>query len=197
MPELTPEILLSAYQQGIFPMGDQDNNISWYAPDPRCIIELESFHATKRLLRLYRQNKFELCINKSFSKVMEFCSKRGKDFPSEDTWISPAIIEVYTQLHNLGFAHSVEAYYDKELVGGLYGVSLGGAFMGESMFHTMTNASKISLVFLIEHLKSRNFKLLDCQYMTSHLASFGATYISRQSYLSRLEKALAVPARFI
>jgi leucyl/phenylalanyl-tRNA---protein transferase len=177
---------------GIFPMGDsRDPNgpIRWYAPDPRCIFDLDTFHTPKRLMRTYRSGKFDLRINQNWDQVMRACANRA------DTWITEEIFSVYTALHKLGLAHSVEAYFDGKLAGGLYGVSLGGAFMGESMFHTVTDASKVALIFLVERMKERGFTLLDCQFMTSHLSTFGAVEISHENYIARLNRALALDCK--
>lgn len=178
---------------GVFPMGDSQKPnapVRWYAPDPRCIFDLENFHVPKRLARTYRQGKFELQVNSAWREVMQYCAAR------ESTWITEDIYEVYTKLHLMGLAHSVEAYYEGQLAGGLYGVSLGGAFMGESMFHIVTDASKIALIYLVERMKERGMTLLDCQFMTEHLKTFGAMDVSQTEYLSRLQKAIALNVRF-
>ncbi len=188
--EFTPELVIRAYASGIFPMGDDNGPIRWYSPDPRCVIDLYDFHIPKRLARTYRQGIFDIKINSAWEAVMRKCAER------ESTWITEDIFRVYTQLHKLGAAHSVEAYYDGKLAGGLYGVSLGGAFMGESMFHEVTDASKVCLVFLVEHLKERGFILLDSQFMTSHLSTFNAQLISKAEYLALLRKALPIQAKF-
>lgn len=189
----TPELVLAAYSQGIFPMGHKGGEIAWYSPDPRCIIDLQNFHLSRRLARTYRQNKFELRINSAWDEVMKACARSEE----EGIWITDDIVRVYTQLHERGFAHCVEAYKDGELAGGLYGVSIGGAFMGESMFHRVTDASKVCLVYLVERLIQRNFVLLDSQYMTNHLASFNAIHVSRQEYLARLGYAVQLPCKFV
>ena len=184
---LTPQLLLQAYSMGVFPMGDSNNPkapVKWYAPDPRCIFDLENFHIPKRLARTYRGGKFEYKINGAWHEVMAYCAARA------DTWITDEIFEAYTALHNMGRAHSVEAYYEGELAGGLYGVSVGGAFMGESMFHLVTDASKCALVFLVERMCERGFTLLDCQFMTGHLSTFGALEVPQVEYEERLKKAL-------
>lgn len=186
----TPELVLSAYMQAIFPMGHDDGTIRWYSPDPRCIIELDDFHVSKRLARTYRKNLFELTVNKAWNDVLRSCADR------DSTWITEDVFRVYTELHRLGFAHSVEAWFEGELAGGLYGVSLGGAFMGESMFHNVTDASKICLVYLVDRMKEKGFTLLDCQYMTEHLGTFNAKMISREEYIRRLESALELRCRF-
>ena len=190
MEPFSKELVLKAYQAGIFPMGSDDGLIRWYSPDPRCIIDLDNFHPPKRLLRTYRKNIFDLSFNKAFPEVLSACADR------ETTWITQDFIDVYTQLYQEGYAHSVEAFQNSKLVGGLYGVSIGGAFMGESMFHTATDASKVCLVHLVHRLKERGFILLDCQYMTKHLNTLGAVLIPRQTYLVQLQKALTIKARF-
>jgi leucyl/phenylalanyl-tRNA--protein transferase len=190
-PEFTAELVLRAYAAGIFPMGDDDGGpIRWYSPDPRCIFDLENFHIPKRLARTYRQGVFDLRVNTAWEAVLRGCAAR------RSTWITSDIFRVYTQLHERGFAHSVEAYKDGRLAGGLYGVSIRGAFMGESMFHVETDASKIALLYLVERMKERGFVLLDTQFMTEHLSTFGALNISREQYLARLRLALTVDAKF-
>lgn len=186
----TKELVLNAYSQGIFPMGHDDGTIRWYSPDPRCIFDFESFHVPKRLMRTYKSGKFELKVNSAWEEVLKCCSQR------DSTWITPEIFRVYTELHEEGFAHSVEAYFEGEMAGGLYGVSIGGAFMGESMFHRVTDASKVCLVYLVERMRERGFVLLDSQYFTEHLGTFGATLISRSQYLDRLDMALRLYCRF-
>lgn len=186
----TKDLVLSAYSQGIFPMGHDDGTIRWYSPDPRCIFDFDKFHVPRRLMRTYKSGKFEMRVNSAWKEVLKACADR------DSTWITDDIFRVYTQMHEAGFAHSVEAYYEGKLAGGLYGVSIGGAFMGESMFHNVTDASKISLIYLVERLKSRGFVLLDSQYMTDHLSTLGAVLISRQEYLRRLDRALYLDCRF-
>jgi len=185
--KLTPRLLLSAYSQGIFPMADDDGEILWFAPDPRAIFDLDQFHVPKNLGKLYRQEPFELRINDAFARVIEACADRH-----EGTWISNEIRDAYIELHRLGFAHSVESWRDGELVGGLYGVALGGMFCGESMFHKATNASKIALVYLVERMRACGFQLLDTQFTTDHLKQFNCLEIPRDEYIDRLERALSV-----
>jgi leucyl/phenylalanyl-tRNA--protein transferase len=192
--DLTPELLLRAYASGIFPMGDQTGEIKWYSPDPRCIFDLDNFHIPKRLQRTYNHGNFEIGINSAWSEVMAHCSRRDTD---SGVWITDDIIDAYTNLHKLGFAHSVETYIDGKLAGGLYGVCVRGAFMGESMFHIERDASKIALVFLVNRLKERGFKLLDTQFSTPHLKTFGATLVSRERYLLRLQEALKLDCTFV
>lgn len=191
--ELTPQILIRAYSMGIFPMGDSRDPtapLRWYAPDPRCVLDLEKFHVPRRLARTYRQGRFDLRVNSAWKQVMEHCAAR------RDTWITDEIYRLYTELHRTGMAHSVEAYYEGTLAGGLYGVSLGGAFMGESMFHIVTDASKVALVFLVERMKERGFVLLDCQFMTEHLKQFGAVDLPQSEYVARLQNAIKMPVSF-
>ncbi len=187
--EFTPELIVRAYCMGIFPMGDADG-IRWYSPDPRCIIDLNEFHASGRLLRTCKKQLFDIRVNTAWADVITECARR------ESTWITDDIFQAYTALHQVGLAHSVEAYQNGALVGGLYGLSLGGAFMGESMFHHVTDASKVCLVYLVERLVEHGFVLLDCQYMTDHLSQFNAKLISQQEYLARLEKALCLERQF-
>lgn len=188
--DLSPGVLLNAYCQGIFPMGDDFGNIRWYSPDPRCIFDFDHFHVPKRLARTYRKKIYECRVNTAWSAVMQHCADRPT------TWISEEIFEAYTRLHQLGFAHSVEAYLGDELVGGLYGVAIGGAFMGESMFSLATDASKVCLIYLVERMQERGYVLLDTQFMTSHLRTLGAINISRQEYLERLQRALQLNCKF-
>ena len=188
--EFTSELVLRAYAMGIFPMGEGEGEIRWYSPEPRCIIDLPNFHAPRRLLRTCRQGRFDVRVNANFEAVIRSCGARS------DTWITDEILRVYIELHRMGYAHSVETYMNGELVGGLYGVSIGGAFMGESMFHRATDASKVALVALVERLRARGFVLLDAQYMTRHLSTFGAVYIRRAEYLRRLDEALLLSCHF-
>lgn len=186
----TPQLVIAAYTQAIFPMGHDDGTIRWYSPDPRCIIDLDDFHASKRLMRTYRSGKFDMRVNTAWEEVLHACADR------DTTWITDDIFRVYTQLHEMGFAHSVEAFYDGELAGGLYGVSIGGAFMGESMFHRVTDASKVSLVYLVERMRAKGFRLLDTQYMTDHLGTFNAINIPKSEYEERLKDALRLNCKF-
>ncbi len=190
-------LLLNAYSQGIFPMADDDGSIYWYDPDPRAILPLEKFHVPRSLARRIRKGGFEVRFDTAFTEVMAACAEpilhRGD---RDKTWISAEFIEVYSQLHHLGFAHSVETWIDDELVGGLYGVSLRGLFAGESMFSRVTDTSKIALVFLVERLRQKGFTLLDTQFMTPHLKQFGAVEILRAEYQTQLAQALAVDTQF-
>lgn len=174
---------------------EEDERIYWYAPDPRAIIPLDNFHVPRRLEQTLRKKPYEIAINRDFDGVIAACAAPRENQPQ--TWISSGLAEVYGELHNLGFAHTVEAYLDGELVGGLYGVALGGMFAGESMFHRARDASKICLVHLVERLKSRGYVLLDIQFMTDHLAQFGAMEIGRDEYEERLEEAIELPCQFV
>ncbi len=197
MKKPNAEMLLNAYAQGIFPMAheDQDFEIYWYAPDPRAIIPLDAFHASRRLRQTVRRGTFEIRFSTAFEQVMEACAApRGQD---SGTWISAGIIEAYTELHRHGFAHSVEAWRDGELVGGLYGVALRGLFAGESMFHTERDASKVCLYHLVERMNERGYALLDTQFTTDHLAKFGTIEIPREEYEQRLDQALELDCRFV
>ncbi len=194
-PRLNAHLLLNAYSQGIFPMADDDGAIYWYDPDPRGIIPLDDrFHVPSRLARRIRRGGFEVRYDTAFRAVMEACAAPAAG--RETTWISPSLIDVYCQLHQLGFAHSVEIWIEGALLGGLYGVTLAGLFAGESMFSRATDTSKIALVYLVERLRQRGFLLLDTQFTTPHLQHFGAYEISRAEYKARLERALRVWARF-
>jgi leucyl/phenylalanyl-tRNA--protein transferase len=187
---IDPELLLQGYRLGVFPMAMEDESIQWFSPDPRAILPLEDFHVPHALRRLVRKRVFGTTIDNAFSKVIEACAKR------EDTWINLEIIESYNRLHELGCAHSIEAWKEGALAGGLYGVAVGGAFFGESMFHHVTDASKITLVALVEHLCARKFALLDMQWLTPHLQQFGGIEISRDHYLRLLRSAVELPREF-
>ena len=187
---LTPQLLVAAYAQGIFPMG-VDGEVQWFSPDPRAIIPLDEFHISRTLGQTVRQERFEIRVDHGFEAVMRACGRRP-----EGTWITEELIRVYVGLHRLGLAHSVEAWQAGELAGGLYGVSLGGAFFGESMFHRVRDASKVALVALVEQMRSRGMVLLDIQFLTEHLEQFGAVEIPRREYLRRLRAALKVEACF-
>src|SRR6266446_9164904 len=170
-------LLLEAYCTGIFPMAMENGDIAWFSPDPRGIIPLDAFHIPHGLKRSLKKEGFQIRLNTAFEAVIRACSERA------ETWISEEIIESYVNLHRLGFAHSVEAWLENELAGGLYGVSVYGAFFGESMFHKVPDASKVALVGLVNRLNERGFRLLDTRYVTSHLTMFGAVEISRSKYI--------------
>jgi leucyl/phenylalanyl-tRNA--protein transferase len=190
---LSTEILVAAYRAGIFPMAiNPRGDIAWFSPDPRALIPLdERFHVPHGLRRTLKKNLFEVTTDTRFSEVIRQCAAAHGD-----TWISKEIICAYSQLHSDGHAHSLEVLRDGELVGGLYGVHIGGAFFGESMFHRVPDASKVALAALVERLRRRQFALLDTQWMTPHLAQFGTYLISKTDYLSLLQKALARHCEF-
>jgi len=190
---IDPALLVRAYREGIFPMALDDGDIGWFSPDPRGIIPLDTFHTPARLARVLRARRFEVRIDTAFETVMRACADR----PDDGTWIDDEILQSYVALYRLGRAHSVEVWRDDRLVGGLYGVHLGGAFFGESMFHHETDASKVALVALVERLRSRGFVLLDTQWVTPHLEQFGAVEISRADYLERLGTALTLGCTFV
>jgi len=170
---------------------DVDGQIEWFSPDPRAVIPLEGFRTSRNLARLCRRGFFDVRINTAFLRVMRCCADRA-----EGTWISEEIVEAYCELHRLGLAHSVEAWKGDNLAGGLYGVALGGAFFGESMFHRLRDASKVALAGLVERLRTRGYVLLDVQFMTEHLRRAGAVEIPRREYLRRLTGALGLARRF-
>jgi leucyl/phenylalanyl-tRNA--protein transferase len=188
--KLTPEVLETCYRAGAFPMDDGYGRIGFYRSDPRSILELDSLHVSKSLARVLRKGTYEVRINQNFEAVIRACADR------ENTWIGAQIIRGFVQFHEAGKAHSVEAYRDGELVGGLYGVALGGVFMGESMFSYMPDASKVCLVRLVERLRERGYVLLDCQIHNDHLARLGAIEIPESEYLKRLEGALQLDRSF-
>lgn len=171
-------------------MAMEDGEIAWFSPDPRAIIPLDTFHLPHGLKRTLKKARFEIRIDASFERVMRCCAQR------DETWINEEIVESYTQLHELGFAHSVEAWLEGRLAGGLYGVALGGAFFGESMFHEVTDASKVALWALVERLRARGFTLLDTQWLTPHLRTFGALEIPRSVYQKLLAASLQRQCRF-
>ena len=188
---LDPETILSAYAQGVFPMADPDGHIGWYTADPRGVLPLEAFHVPRTLRQLVRkppaQGGFEVRINHDFAATMRGCMEARR----EATWINDDLIAAYGELHRLGFAHSVECYRRGKLAGGLYGVSLGAAFFGESMFHRETDASKVALVHLVHRLIQRDFELLDTQAVTEHLKRFGCVEIPASEYLAKLRGAVS------
>jgi len=189
--DLSPEHLLSAYASGVFPMADDENVVRWFAPDPRAVIELDGFNVSRSLRAVIRRGVFEMAVNRAFEEVIAACADRPGG-----TWISAEVQDAYIRLHRLGFAHSVEAWREGKLAGGLYGVAIGAAFFGESMFHRVTDASKVALVALVGRLRDRGFNLLDIQFITDHLRRFGAVEIPRSDYLRRLRCAVQLPCTF-
>jgi leucyl/phenylalanyl-tRNA--protein transferase len=182
---LTVDMLLQAYRMGYFPMGHPSGELAWYSPDPRCVFELDKLHVSRSLRQTIRRGTFEVRFNTAFADVMRACADRP-----EGTWITRPIFTLYAELHRRGAAHSVESWREGRLAGGLYGVTLGGAFFGESMFSRATDASKVALVALAQRLRERGFTLLDTQWSTPHLERLGAIDIPRTEYLRRLEAAL-------
>ncbi|MGB2987341.1 MAG: leucyl/phenylalanyl-tRNA--protein transferase [Phycisphaerae bacterium] len=191
-PDLAPEKLLTAYAVGIFPMADEKGEVHWLSPDPRAVIELDAFKVSRSLRAVTRRGVFDVTINRAFHAVIDACADRP-----EGTWISDEIKRAYRTLHRLGFAHSVEGWRDGQLAGGLYGIVLGGAFFGESMFHRVADASKVALVHLVERMRGRGFVLLDVQFMTEHLRRFGAVEIPSAEYGRQLQRALVLPCTFV
>ncbi len=187
---IDPELLLQGYRLGVFPMAMADDSIGWFSPDPRAIIPLEDFHVPHALRREWRKKTFAIKIDHRFGEVIRACAQR------EDTWINEEIIDSYERLYELGHAHSIEAWSEGQLAGGLYGVAIGGAFFGESMFHRVTDASKIALIALVERLRAAKFTLLDTQWLTPHLRQFGGVEIPRNHYLRLLRAAVELPRKF-
>lgn len=190
--ELTPQLLLRAYAAGVFPMADsaESKEILWIDPDLRGIIPLDAFHAPRKLLKKVRREDYEITVDTDFEGVIDGCGAR------DTTWINDEIRRLYIGLHRMGYAHSIEARFRGLLVGGLYGVRLGGAFFGESMFSHATDASKVALVHLVARLKAGGFRLLDTQFVTDHLANFGALAVSRARYREMLDEAMRTEADF-
>src|SRR4051794_11590061 len=178
------DLLLHAYRSAVFPMAMEDGEVAWFSPDPRALIPIEEFHVPHGLRRTLKRAPFEVRFNTAFEEVMRACAARP------ETWINEEILESYVNLHREGFAHSVECWLEGELAGGLYGVAIGGAFFGESMFHRVTDASKIALCALVARLRERGFTLLDTQWLTPHLRTFGAYEVPRSIYLPLLAASL-------
>ncbi|UVT17827.1 MAG: leucyl/phenylalanyl-tRNA--protein transferase [Nitrospira sp.] len=193
--DLRPARLLEAYRQGIFPWYNQDEPILWWSPDPRAVLFPAHLHVPRSLNRSLRRNVFTVTLDTSFRRVMEQCAGPRPQSPGGGTWITGAMLDAYTQLHELGFAHSVETWHGECLVGGLYGVALGGAFFAESMFTVVDDASKVALVRLVQQLRDWDFQLIDCQQSSPHVTRFGAEEIPRADFISHLDQALALPDR--
>ncbi len=194
---LTPEWLVAAYQRGVFPWPIETEVgpvLAWFCPDPRAILELDSLHISRRLDRRLRSGRFRVSFNEAFADVVAGCAAPRSH--EAGTWITEELAAAYQRIHTLGVAHSVEVWQDEQLVGGVYGVALGGFFSGESMFHRTRDASKIALVALVEQLQQREFRLFDIQQWTPHMASLGAIEISRRVYLKRLAAALDIATSF-
>jgi leucyl/phenylalanyl-tRNA--protein transferase len=193
--DLSPERLLDAYRHGIFPWPSSDRDpMLWWSPDPRAILPLDGMHVSRRLERTIKSGKFAILRDTDFAAVIAGCAMgRGRE---GGTWLTPAMIAAYTELHRLGHAHCVEAWHDARLAGGVYGVAIGGAFAAESMFYRKRDASKAALAALVEHLRSQGFTLLDIQQWTPHTGRLGAIEIPRREYLNRLAAAVSVSTRF-
>jgi leucyl/phenylalanyl-tRNA--protein transferase len=172
-------------------MAMENGDIAWFSPDPRGIIPLDAFHVPHGLKRTLKKGQFQIRLNAAFEPVIRACAERA------ETWISEEIVESYVNLHRIGFAHSVETWLGNELAGGLYGVSINGAFFGESMFHRVPDASNVALVGLVNRLSERGYRLLDTQYVNNHLVKFGAIEISRSKYMRLLKQALALDRKFV
>jgi leucyl/phenylalanyl-tRNA---protein transferase len=196
MPALTPDLLLCAYASGLFPMANDrhDPTIHWIDPKRRGVLPLERFHQPKSLRKVIRRGQFEIRVDSAFDQVIEACAEVRPERPR--TWLNDELIALYGALHRRGYAHSVESWVEGQLVGGLYGVSLGAAFFGESMFTHTRDASKVALVALAEHLRAGGYRLLDTQFVTDHLRQFGAVEMTREQYHRELRRALATPAVF-
>ena len=196
MIELSPELILKAYACGVFPMAERkdDPSVFWVDPDWRGVIPLDEFHLPRRLGRTVRSGKFQITVDQAFDQVIRKCAEHTAQ--RVESWINDDIVEVYAALHRLGNAHSVESWNGRQLVGGLYGVSLGAAFFGESMFSRKSDASKVALVHLVERLRAGGYALLDTQFVTPHLSGFGAVELPRGTYLEQLRAALERQATF-
>jgi len=191
---LTAEALIYAYTSGVFPMAESDGTIYWYRPDPRAIIPIDTYKPAKSLKPILNRGQFEVRINTQFENVMRACaSPRAYE---QETWISEEIIQAYVELHEMGFAHSVEVYEQEDLVGGLYGVHIGSVFFGESMFMKVSNASKVAFHYLIEILRANDFNLLDTQFMNDNVQRYGAIEIKRTAYEKLLSKSLMKASEF-
>ncbi len=193
--DLRPERLLEAYRHGIFPWYDDDQPILWWSPDPRAVLFPGKLHVSRSLKKTLRANLFTVTLDTSFRLVMEQCAGPRPQYPEGGTWITHEMLEAYTRLHELGHAHSVETWQDGRLVGGLYGVAIGGAFFAESMFTRVDDASKVALVRLVTQLKAWGFRLMDCQQSSPHVRRFGAEEIPRRDFLTRLSAAITLHDR--
>lgn len=193
--DLSPTRLLTAYTKGIFPWYNQDDPILWWSPNPRFILEFDEFKVSKSLRKTINKNIFEVRFDTNFRKVMEECSKIPRQ-GQKGTWILPEVIDAYCVLFEMGFAHSFESYYEGELVGGGYGISIGDIFCGESMFAKKTDASKVALYHLVQRLKKNDYRLIDCQIPTPHLRSLGAKELDRESFLDLVYKSTHNPKEF-
>ncbi len=190
--DLSFKRLIKAYKLGIFPWYDRYTPILWWYTYPRLILELDNLHVSKRLFRIIKKREFRVTINFDFVKVINMCAYVNKQRDG-DTWLLPEMIEAYTGLHELGYAHSVEAWQDNKIVGGLYGIAIGKVFFGESMFYIKPNASKVAFVYLVNYLKKFGFWFIDCQQSTGHMRRFGAHEVSKKEFFTRLQEAIKLP----
>lgn len=192
MRDVTPELLLQAYANGVFPMADSANSdaIYWVDPKKRGVLPLGSFHISRSLRHAIKRSEYDIRLNSDFARTVANCANRS------ETWINSKIFDLYNQLHHLGFAHSLEVWRGSQMFGGVYGVTVGAAFFGESMFSTATNGSKIALAYLTHRLNAGGFKLFDTQFITPHLASLGAVEIPRETYHKKLLSAITATADF-
>jgi leucyl/phenylalanyl-tRNA--protein transferase len=193
--DLRPERLLEAYRHGIFPWYSDDQPILWWAPDPRTVLFPDKLHISRSLKRSLRPGLFSVTLDQCFRDVMQQCAGPRPQYPDGGTWITAEMLAAYTHLHEQGYAHSVETWQRGQLVGGLYGVALGGAFFAESMFTHVPDASKVALVSLVRQLQTWGFRIMDCQQSSPHVLAFGAENIPRQEFLNHLTGALAMPER--
>jgi len=192
--DLSSERLLEAYRLGIFPWYSEDQPILWWSPDPRLVLDLNDFKPSRSLRKTIKRGIFRVTFDRAFEEMIRACASVPRE-GQHGTWITPEMQEAYIQLHGLGYAHSVESWFEEKLVGGLYGVSLGKAFFGESMFHRVANASKVALAMLVEHLKRWNFHFIDSQMTTEHMLRLGAKEMPRRVFLKRLKSALNHPTK--
>ncbi|MDZ4732880.1 MAG: leucyl/phenylalanyl-tRNA--protein transferase [Nitrospirota bacterium] len=193
--DLRPERLLEAYRHGIFPWYSDDQPILWWSPDPRTVLFPDKLHISRSLKRSLRPGRFNVTLDRCFRDVMQHCAEPRPQYPDGGTWITAEMLEAYTRLHEQGYAHSVETWQEGQLVGGLYGVALGGAFFAESMFSRVTDASKVALVSLVHQFQPWGFRLMDCQQSSPHITALGAQSIPRRDFLDHLAAALTLPER--
>lgn len=193
--DLRVERLLEAYRHGIFPWYNEDQPILWWSPDPRAVLFPDHLKVSRSLRKTIRRGAFEVTLDTCFRDVMQACAEPREQHPRGGTWITPEMTDAYVRLHELGYAHAVETWQEGELVGGLYGVAVGGVFFGESMFSRRSDASKVALVWLVRQLQTWGFQMIDCQLPTAHLASLGVEELRRSDFLNHLGAALQCPAR--
>jgi leucyl/phenylalanyl-tRNA--protein transferase len=193
--DLRPERLLKAYRQGIFPWYSDNQPILWWSPDPRTVLFPDKLHISRSLKRSLRPGLFTVTLDRCFRDVMRHCAGPRPQHPDGGTWITAEMLDAYTRLHELGYAHSVETWQEEQLVGGLYGVALSGAFFAESMFARVSDASKVALVSLVRQLQTWGFRIMDCQQSSPHVLAFGAEAIPRRDFLNHLTEALMLPER--